>query len=224
MVNVPFYVSALFMMTTLVTVVLFFFATAKNKTVLGIVFVLIILQTILAFQSFYHNSYALPPRVMFMLLPSTLLILFAFFSQKGKEFIEAIDLKTYTYLHTVRIAVEFVIFWLFVANLMPESMTFEGRNFDIFSGITAPIVAYFGFNGQKTNKTLLLIWNFICLALVLQVVGTGILSAPSPFQTLSLAQPNVAVFYFPFVFLPTIVVPIVIFGHLVAIKRLLKLH
>ncbi len=223
MANVPLYVNLVFILTTLITVFLFYWAVPKHKVVILMVIFLMAAQGFLAFQGFFQDSQAIPPRIVFALFPSFILMFFAFFSQKGKAFIQQIDLKAYTYLHTVRITVEFVIFWLFMHQLLPESMSFEGRNFDIFSGITAPIMAYIGFRGQKVNKTLLLIWNFVCLGLVLQVVGTGILSVPSPFQLLSFDQPNTAILYFPFIWLPGIVVPIVIFGHLVAISRLLKL-
>jgi cytochrome c biogenesis factor len=99
-------------------------------------------------------------------------------------------------------------------------MTFEGRNFDILSGISAPFIAYFGFNKRTLSRKTLLVWNVVCLALVLQVVVTGILSAPSAIQQFSFDQPNYAILIFPFVWLPGIVVPIVIFGHLTSIKRL----
>ena len=45
----------------------------------------------------------------------------------------------------MRVGVEVVLFWLFIKRVVPESMTFEGRNFDIISGITAPFVAYFAY-------------------------------------------------------------------------------
>ena len=221
MADVPFYLNILFVLTTLATVGIFFLASQKNKVAFGIVLLIMIFQAFLGLQRFYHDSDAMPPRLMLMLLPSAVPILFAFFTRTGKKFINALDLKTYTYLHTVRLPVEVVIFGLFMHQLMPQSMSFEGRNFDVISGLTAPIIAYLGFRQGVVNKPLLLIWNIVCLGLVLQVVGTGILSAPSPFQQLSFEQPNVAVLYFPFIWLPTIVVPIVIFGHLVAVRRLL---
>jgi hypothetical protein len=41
-------------------------------------------------------------------------------------------------------------------------------------------------------------------------------------QQFGFDQPTVAVLYFPFIWLPGIVVPLVYFSHLVAIRRLLK--
>ena len=101
-------------------------------------------------------------------------------------------------------------------------MTFEGRNFDILAGITAPIMYYLVFVKQSMSKKTLLFWNFACLALLLNIVINAILSAPLPFQQFAFEQPNIAILYFPFNLLPSIVVPVVLFAHLVAIRRLLK--
>jgi hypothetical protein len=161
--------------------------------------------------------------VNFWRILNFILVLYTFFSKAGKTFIEQIDLRLYTYLNVVRVPVEFTILWLFMYNLMPQTMTFEGRNFDILSGITAPFMGYFAWRTGKPNRPMLLVWNTICLLLVLQIVGTGILSAPTPFQQLSFEQPNKAVLYFPFVWLPSIIVPIVLFGHFVAFYRLRKI-
>ena len=100
-------------------------------------------------------------------------------------------------------------------------MTVEGRNFDVLSGLTAPLIFYFGYIRKRLNKTFLLLWNFSCLALLLNVVVIAVLSAPLPFQKFAFDQPNNAVLYFPFVWLPSFVVPVVLFSHLASIRQLL---
>jgi hypothetical protein len=99
-------------------------------------------------------------------------------------------------------------------------MTYEGTNFDLFSGVTAPVVAYLCFRDSSIKTRLLLAWNIICLLLLLNVVITSALAVPFPFQQLSFEQPNIAILYFPFSLLPTVVVPLVLFAHLAAIYRL----
>ena len=101
-------------------------------------------------------------------------------------------------------------------------MTFEGRNFDILSGITAPIVYFLAFRKGKVNRPLLLIWNLIALALLVNVVTIAVLSFPSPFQMVGLDQPNIGVTYFPFVWLPSVVVPIVFFCHVISLWKLIS--
>ena len=220
MADVPMYMNVVFILTTLATVVFFYFATRRNLIALAAVGFLMAMNALLSLNGFFLDGQSVPPRIAVVLLPNILLMLFAFFSRAGKAFIAQIDLRIYTFLHIIRVPVEFTILWLFMHQLMPQSMTFEGRNFDILSGITAPIVGLLAWRAGKPNRRLLLVWNVLCLLLVLQVVTTGILSAPTPFQLLEFAQPNRGVLYFPFVWLPSTVVPIVIFGHLVALQRL----
>jgi heme/copper-type cytochrome/quinol oxidase subunit 4 len=220
--QLPQYVSFVFIALTVFSVWMFFRSTGRNKGAITIVLFVALVQAILSQQGFYMKMDGMPPRILTMLLPTVFIILYAFYSTRGKEFIKRINMERYTYLHTVRIGVEIVLLWLFMARLMPGSMTFEGRNFDILSGITAPFIAYFGYKKGKIGKKGLLAWNVICLLLVLQVVITGILSAPTAFQQLSFDQPNIGITYFPFVWLPAIIVPLVVFGHLVAIQRLIR--
>jgi hypothetical protein len=101
-------------------------------------------------------------------------------------------------------------------------MTFEGRNFDILSGITAPFVYWLAFRSGKINRPLLIIWNVFALLLLINIVVHAFLSFPTPFQQLAFEQPNRGVQYFPFIWLPTIVVPIVLFSHLASLWQLLK--
>jgi len=65
-----------------------------------------------------------------------------------------------------------------------------------------------------------MIWNILCLILVYNIVITAILSTKTPFQILSFEQPNDAVAYLPFAFLPSVIVPIVFFSHFASLYRL----
>jgi len=57
------------------------------------------------------------------------------------------------------------------------------------------------------------VWNFIALGLLLNIVTNAILSAPFAFQKFAFDQPNIAVLYFPFSWLPAYIVSTVLFGH-----------
>jgi len=46
------------------------------------------------------------------------------------------------------------------------------------------------------------------------------LSARTPFQQLAFDQPNIGVTLFPFVWLPSVVVPLVLVSHIAAIRQL----
>jgi hypothetical protein len=220
--TLPFYIPLLFMMTTFITVLIFNRASRNSTPVLLIIMVWLCVQGIAAFMGFYTDTFAMPPRFALLVVPPLLLISFLFITKKGRKFIDSTDAAWLTWMHTVRIPVELVLLGLCIYGKVPELMTFEGRNFDIISGITAPVIAYFGFTKKVLHKRVLLTWNFICLGLLLNIVINAILSAPTPFQKFGFEQPNVGVFYFPFAWLPCCIVPLVLFSHLACIRKLIR--
>jgi hypothetical protein len=219
--NIKLSTHLLFIVLTIVTVIFFYYATNKSKTSILIITLWLVLQAIMGIAGFYENSQTTPPRLIFMLLPTIILMLFLFNSKRGKAFIDSLNLKYLTLLHSVRILVEIVLLQLFLSKAIPEDMTFEGRNFDILSGISALLIFYFGYVKKSIGHRIILFWNIICLMLVINVVMYGILSAPYILQQLNFDQPNIAVLHFPFVWLAGFVVPVVVFAHLVAIRRYL---
>jgi hypothetical protein len=184
----------------------------------------LIIQAILTLNNVYNiNTDTLPPKILLLgILPTLLTIVLLFATKKGRGIIDSLPLAKLTYLNLVRIPVEIVLYWLFLNQAIPELMTFEGRNFDIIAGITSPIIAYFGVIKKRISRSIILGWNFICLGLLINIVVSALLSAPSPLQKFAFDQPNIAILNFPFSWLPTFIVPIILFGHLVSIRQLLK--
>ena len=101
-------------------------------------------------------------------------------------------------------------------------MTFEGMNFDILSGILAPVVYLIAVRGGNINRGVLIAYNLLGIVLLANIVTIAVMSLPSPMQQMSFEQPNKAVLFFPYVWLPTIVVPIVLFSHLASLWKLAK--
>jgi hypothetical protein len=217
--NLPLYITIIFDFITLVTVLLFFKATNYSRPVIFLLVLWLVLQGLISLTGFYTVSNTIPPRFILLVLPPLVVIATLFFTLKGRMFIDSLDIKTLTLLHTIRIAVEIILFLVFLQKGIPGIMTFEGRNFDIISGLTAPFIYYFGFIKKQLNEKIIAAWNIVCLVLLINIVITAILSAPFAFQKLAFEQPNVAILYFPFVWLPCCIVPIVLFSHLVAIRR-----
>ena len=216
------FLKVFFIALTLAFFYLFYRATNKRRSLAIIVVFLLALQALMSLSGFLMSTDHFPPRFLLVVLPSFSLIILAFLTKSGRKMMDEWDMETFAYLHGLRVLVEVVLLYLFMASLLPKSMTFEGRNFDIFSGITAPFIGYFGWRLRKISRLGLIIWNFVCLLLVLQVFGTGALSIPGKLQVLSFEKPNFAVLLFPYVWLPGVIVPMVILGHFAALKQLLS--
>ena len=226
--QVPVYLLIVFILTGLLTVGIFLYGTAKaglrplpGKLLFGFVIVWMVVQSVLALTGFMQNFAAVPPRTFafgplpFFFLTFVYLIFF-------RTYLRDMPLGLLTLIHVIRIPIEFSLLWLYQSGLVPIEMTFEGRNFDILSGITAPIVYFLAFRAGTVNRALLIIWNLAGLALLANIVTIAVLAFPSPFQMFGLNQPNVGVTYFPFVWLPGVIVPIVFFCHVVSLWKLIS--
>ncbi len=174
----------------------------------------------LSWSGFFMNFGAFPPRFLIAIVPTFIFIIAALLLKPWRSVVNEFSISSMTWLHIVRIPVEIVLWWLFLNGLVPKLMTFEGINWDILSGITAPLAALVFL--KPAFKKINLVWNIVCLGLLINIVVHAVLSAPLPFQQLAFDQPNIAVFQFPFIWLPGFVVPVVLFLHIATISRLIK--
>jgi len=219
--NLPFFIDLIFILVAIITVWLFFKAAHQSAIVAVVLGAWLLIQSLVSKSGFYTNNASTLPHFALAIVPPFLLIATIFILPAGRRFADSLDLKTLTLLHVVRVPVEIVLLLLFLHKAVPGSMTFEGRNFDILSGLTAPLLYYFVFIKKRVGYNWLLAWNIICLGLLLNIVIIALLSAPLRFQQLSFDQPNKAILYFPFVWLPGCIVPLVFFCHLVAIRHVM---
>lgn len=218
--NIPLYVPTFFILTYVLTLFLYYLSSNKEIKPIAIIIVWSIFQSVLSLNGFYNDLYTFPPKFALLIIPSIIFIIFLFLKQKN--YIDKLSIDKLHLLHLIRVPIEIILYWLFLFGGVPIEMTFEGRNFDILAGLTAPIIYYFGFvKTNKLNKKLLIIWNIISLLLLFNIVVNAILSSPTKIQLFAFDHPNIAVFYFPFCLLPSIIVPLVLFSHLVSIRGLL---
>lgn len=216
--NLPIYTPAIFIATTLLTLLLFYNAVNRSKNILLLSIIWLTIQATIGLSGFYTATDTTPPRLFFVLAPVLLSVLLLTSSKKGKNLLDSMPTDKLILISTVRVPVEFVLLWLYQAGKVPQIMTFKGYNYDILSGITAPIIWWLQRNG-KLPKLALQAWNIICLVLLVNIVSIAVLSAPSPFQRLAFNQPNIAVLSFPYVWLPSFIVPVVIISHIAILRK-----
>ncbi len=119
-----------------------------------------------------------------------------------------------------RLPLELAMHAMYERGVMPEQMSYSGRNFDIVTGITALMVAWLVFSG-RVGRRVVLTWNVLGLLLVLNVVTVGILSTPR-FRLFGDDRVNVFITYPPFVWLPAVMVLAALAGHLIVFRAVLR--
>lgn len=225
LVPAPSWLAVFFGITTLVTLALLYRAVravsatgASRLLLIGSGWLLVL--AVLAYADFFLQLRSVPPHFPVAIGPPFLLIAGLFSTSTGRGWLRQLPLSRLTSLHTVRVPVELTLYGLYVYHQVPQLMTFEGRNYDILAGLTAPVAAYYAFGQRPLPSGWLLAWNVAALGLVLNIVIHAVLSAPLPFQQLAFDQPNVGVLKLPYIWLPGIIVPTVLFCHAVAIFQL----
>lgn len=227
--SLPAYVSITFILTTFVTVGFLTHSIKSRaddefpgKLAIALLFFWLIFQAVVAIGGLYLITHSFPPRIFLFAVAPALLTILLYFVFFRSNFIELLPLKVLTWIHVIRIPVELVLYWLFLGGLVPREMTFEGWNFDILSGITAPIIALVAFPGGSVNRPLLIVWNIAALVLLFNIVAIAVMALPGPMQQIAFDRPNIAVTFFPFIWLPAVVVPIVFFSHLASLWKLIR--
>lgn len=222
--NLPVYITIVFILTTILTLWFLWKASSyKKNLVIIIASVWLVLQGILSCTGLYLNKVSTSLGIALILLPPLVLIIFVLAAKRTRKFIRRLDLKTLHLLHIVRIPSEMCLYWLSQEKAVPELMTFEGHNLDIITGLTAPVIYFTCFKGRTIRSVnVLFAWNIIGLVMLGNAVAVNILSAPTSFQHYAHDQPNIAILYFPFIWLPCFIVMVILFSHLVMIKRLMS--
>ena len=100
----------------------------------------------------------------------------------------------------------------YVEGVMPVQMSYSGQNYDILSGITAGVVGLWLAFG-RVPRLVVAFWNFFGLVLLVNIVAIAILSTPL-FRWFGDERLNVFITYPPFVWLPAILVPAALMGHI----------
>jgi hypothetical protein len=182
-----------------------------------------VMLSILSIIGFFSDFSGFPPRfIIILLVPMITLVWSLLISKITKQLLILIPPQTIINLQVFRVFVEILLWMLFIQNLLPIQMTFEGRNFDIIAGITAPLVAYLAYSKNLLSKNMVIAWNFICLGLLLNIVLTAILSMPTPFRYFMNEPSNTVVTEFPIIFLPGFLVPLAYGLHFLSIRQLLN--
>jgi hypothetical protein len=101
-------------------------------------------------------------------------------------------------------------------------MTFEGRNFDIITGVTAVLLTTRLSSLVLLNKLprfAIILWNMMGLALLINFVAIAFLSMPTPFRYFMNEPANTIVTEFPISLLPAFLVPLAYMLHILSVRK-----
>jgi hypothetical protein len=235
--DIPIYITALFFVIVALLLSSLFYAlnyaydklqlTRGKKywafTVTGaLLFGWLTVSSLVAFRGTLLNFTAAPPKILLILLPAILAIIYISNSKRVNAILEVIPHDWLVYIQSFRVLVEIFLWMMFAKGIIPLQMTFEGINYDILAGLSAPLVAYYTFSIKKWPQIVALLWNFSGFLLVLNITIVAIVSAPGPLRQFFNEPANTMIAYFPYVWLPAFIVPFAFLMHVLSIKQLIR--
>jgi hypothetical protein len=176
----------------------------------------------LSLDRYFADFSTVPPHITLAIVPSLFGMLFLAFHPLTLKWVREIPQRWLIGLQSFRIIIEIQLYFLYRNGLMPRLLTFEGRNFDILVGLTAPLVAWLVHRAHRKNEGaagLVTAWNIFGLILLTNIVVHAILSMPTKFQVFLDPPGNIGMSLFPFIWLPSFVVPLAYFLHILSLRR-----
>jgi hypothetical protein len=214
-------------LATMVTIVVVFIARYVSRRVafrvLAGLSAWFIYAGLLGYFGVIRNTAMRPPGIVFLVAPIVLfLFLFIVFMVRSSASARvALAFPLWILLGTqcFRIGVELFLHRLWIDRLVPQMLTFEGANVDIYIGASAPLIAWLSTRG-RSGMRIALAWNVLGLLALTNVVIRAVLTAPGPFQLLHAEVPNRMLGAFPFLFIPGFFVPLAVTLHVLAIRAI----
>jgi fumarate reductase subunit D len=179
---------------------------------------------VLAANGFFENFTSLPPRLILVPVLGFFVVLMITFSKGFTNLLRTTPPHWLIYFQSFRILVELLLWVAFTRGLLPEQMTFDGYNFDIISGVLALPVGWLLQQRKSYARVIGIVYNFIGLLLLFNIITIAVLSMPTPFRQFMNEPANVIVSTFPFVYLPGVLVVLAFTFHVFSLRQLLTLR
>ncbi len=197
---------------------------AARVGALAIGAVLILAITAVAAATGVLSRFDVTPPPMAMLILSVLaLSLVIGLGPIGRGAAGAVPLMTLVGVQAFRLPLELLMHHAAEVGVMPREMSYSGYNFDIVTGAGALALFAAARLGLSVPRALIWIWNlwgFACLGIILVV---AVLSSPMVrFFGDDPRHLNTWVLFFPYVWLPAVLVTIAMSGHIVVTRALLQ--
>ena len=199
-------------------------STSKKQSLfIGITFILLswaALLTVLSYDGFFSDFSKLPPRpALALLIPLPFVLGFAF-SKTGTQLLQQVPSYWLVLMQSFRIAVEVLLWFAFLAGKLPIQMSFEGRNYDMLTGILALPAGYLLMKKKTYLPAIVIAFNIAGILLLLNIIIIAVLSMPTPFRYFMNEPSNILVAQFPFILLPGVLVPLAYSLHILSLRQL----
>jgi hypothetical protein len=173
---------------------------------------------LMSYSGVLRNPALRPPGIVYILLPVFLYIVIGPLRSRA---VVSIPISFLLFVQAFRIVVELFLHQLWRNGVVPKMLTFEGANFDILVGLSAPLAAWISTRGRR-GLQLALVWSWLGLLCLANTAARFVFTTPGPLHLLHTEIPNLAPGTFPYTFIPGLFAPLAVILHILAIRALAR--
>jgi hypothetical protein len=159
-----------------------------------------------------------PPTMMVAVVIGIGLALSLGLSHTGERLAATVPLAALVGSQAFRFPLELAMHRAMSEGLMPVQMSYSGLNFDILTGLSALLLGVV-LAVRPVDYRIVRAWNAIGFLLLFNIVTIAVLSTPL-FRVFHNEPANTWIASFPYVWLPTVLVPAALLGHVLVWRRL----
>lgn len=180
----------------------------------------IVLLGVLSSKGFFTERSSFPLVAVAVVLPLPFILLIVF-SRSFTRLLYVIPPSWLVFMQLFRIATALFLWMAWLEREVPVQTTCTADNYDLFTGITAPVVGWFCLVKKNWPSAIAVAWNIIGLCLLLNSLVIAVLSMPGPLRYFMDEPANSLLADFPFIYLSGILVPVAYSLHIFSLRQLL---
>ncbi len=170
----------------------------------------------------FLKELSLPPRFpLLLIIPLFIFTAILLYKKRNSAVLHAIPRSWPIYFQSFRIVVESLFIATVSAGILHKEVTLEGYNYDMFIGLTAPIIALLVYQLRIAPQQLALVWNYLGLLVLASVIAlfTTTVFFPSLWGYEGVFVPT-EFLDFPYILVAAYLMPMAVFVHIVSIIQL----
>lgn len=182
-----------------------------------------LIQGSLAYQEYLFDFSQFPPPALPLIFIPLIATMIICFKNSFLQMLQNVKLSSLVLFQSFRFLAEIYIYLMILEGLMPEIMTFTGRNFDILVPLLA-VPLFFILRSakfsQRIKTKLVYIFNYGGILILTNTIVTAILTMPTPAQVFKVEPPLVVPALFSAYLLPAFMVSLAYALHVLCLRKL----
>jgi len=164
-----------------------------------------------------------PPRFfLFTILPAFIFIVIFIYKNRNSSWVRNIPSHWLFFYQSFRIGIETLFIFTVAKGILHPNVTIEGYNFDLIYAFTVLVIGLLAFKNFDAYKHIIIWWNYLGLAIIAVIIFLFQSTIYIPEIYGDIEPFPIEFFNYPYILVPSFLMPSAVFIHILSIVQLRK--